>query len=51
MKKRNEYKRPAPSYRDRLRRYEQGKATIEATATSFDEYQERVKKLAKELRI
>lgn len=51
MKKTNEYKRPAQSYRDRLRMYEHGKATIEATATSFEEYQERIKKLAEELRV
>lgn len=36
---------------DKDREYEIRKAEIEATATSFDEYQERVKKLVEELRI
>jgi hypothetical protein len=36
---------------NRIREYERRKAEIEATATSYEEYQERIKKLAKELRI
>lgn len=36
---------------DKLREYERRKAEIEATATSYDEYKERIQKLIKELRL
>lgn len=36
---------------NRIREYERRKAEIEATATSYEEYQERIKKLVEELRI
>lgn len=36
---------------DKTREYERRKAEIEATATTYEEYQERVKALARELRI
>lgn len=36
---------------DKDREYEIRKAEIEATATSYEEYQERIKKLVEELRL
>ena len=36
---------------DKIREYERRKAEIESTATSYEEYKERIEKLIRELRI
>lgn len=36
---------------DKIREYERRKAEIEATATSYEEYKERIEKLIRELRL
>ena len=36
---------------NRIREYERRKAEIEATATSYEEYKERIERLIRELRV